>query len=131
MEIKSRREAKKIRFLLGRTSHEKSKEAKKLRNFRKSNRMEDVRQKNWIDIYDEDDDSYDLSGFEKIKKVTGKYEYENPDKFFSRADPSLGKRKEKAIASNFDQIVIVASVKSPPLKTGLMTVFFSLLKERF
>ncbi|MEQ8220770.1 MAG: ribosome small subunit-dependent GTPase A [Candidatus Eremiobacterota bacterium] len=130
MEIKSRREAKKISFILERSSHEKSKEAKKLRNFRKSNKMEDVRQKNWLDIYDEDEDSYELSGFEKITKVTGKYKYENSDRVFSRADPSLGKRKEKAIASNFDQIVIVASVKSPPLKTGLIDRFLLIAEKK-
>lgn len=128
MEIKSRREAKKLRLCLERPYHEKSKEAKKLRNFRKSNKMEEVRQRNWLDIDDEDSD--DLSGFEKIKKVTGKYKYEISDKVFSRSDPSLGKNKEKAIASNIDQIVIVASVKSPPLKTGLIDRFLLIAEKK-
>jgi len=131
----SKRKAKGIKLLLERPEHEKTKESRKIRKFEKSNRKKEVRCKKWDDL---DEDNEELEIFQKSRKVDERYKSEKNSrenslterKTFSREDPLLGGRKEKGIIANLDQLVIVVSVKNPPLKAGLIDRFLLIAEKK-
>ena len=126
----SKRKIKGIKLMLERPEHNSVKEFKKVKKIKKSNRKKEVRNKRWDDLGIEDENYSEYSSFQKIRKVKDRYKpdsnKEAPDssrKTFAREDTQLGRRREKGIIANLDQLVIITSIKSPPLKTGLIDRF--------
>lgn len=134
----SKRKAKGIKLLLERPEHEKTKESKKIRKFEKSNRKKEVRNKKWDGMGDIDEYDEKIEIFQKNSKVRERYRSEKnlkensltERKTFSREDPLLGGRKEKGLIANLDQLVIVVSLKNPPLKPGLIDRFLLIAEKK-
>lgn len=128
-----KRNVKKVKLLItDRPEYNVAREAKKLRSFKKSFKKEETRRRDWYETYEGDEDSDDLISFKKIRKTGPPSENNNKKpgngslnmrKTFSRLDPSFGNRREKGIVSNLDLLVIVVSVKNPPLRSGLIDRF--------
>jgi len=141
----SKRKAKKIKLIIQtRPDYKDVKDFKKLKKFTKSNKKESVRKRDWHDTFEDDEDSTDLRSFHKIRKMKDRYK---PDsllkkgnksatrvssserKTFSRIDPGVGRHKEKGIVANLDLLVVVVSVKNPPLRPGLIDRFLVISEQ--
>lgn len=137
MQVLSKREAKKVKLYMEIPDHEKSKEFKKSRKFLKSCQKEEARRKNWLRIFEGNEDDEGLRAFEKIRRSpagcrpcpssSGRTREEGG--IFSRPAPHYGRNGEKSLASGVDQLVTVSSIKSPPLKKGLIDRFLAVAEK--